>query len=43
MSAIAILAEYRAKKIVKEQLRAKGIKVHTVSPRDIQILARNSS
>jgi hypothetical protein len=32
---IAVLAEYRAKKIVKDQLRAKGHKVSDYSARDI--------
>ena len=40
MSAIIVtLAEYRAKKIVKEQLRAKGHKLSDYKPREITAMA----
>jgi hypothetical protein len=37
---VIVLAIYRARKLVKEDLRAKGIKVSEVPKRDIDVLAR---
>jgi hypothetical protein len=39
MGAIAVLAHYRAKKQVKADLQRKGIKLSSVTARDINILA----